>query len=45
MNTELIYDGLNSRYLKKDTLVVVNLISNSRPDQIKLVGRLVLDLA
>ncbi len=32
-------------FVKKETLLLINLVSNSRPDQVKLVGRLVIDLA
>ncbi len=31
--------------MRKDSIVKVNLVSASRPDQVKLVGQLTLDLA
>lgn len=43
--TQMIYHRQQQKYLKKETLIHLNLISNSRPDQIKLVGRVVLDLS
>ncbi len=41
----MIYHRGQRQYLKKESLIHLNLISNSRPDQIKLVGRVVIDLA
>ena len=41
----ILYDKVNKKYLKKESLLMINLISKSRPDQIKLVGRVVVDLA
>ena len=44
-STEMIYHRIQKQYLKKQSLIHLNLISNSRPDQIKLVGRVIIDLA
>lgn len=41
----ILYDKANKKYLKKESLLMINLISKSRPDQIKLVGRVAIDLA
>ena len=43
--TEMIFHKGEQKYLKKESLLNLNLISNSRPDQIKLVGRVILDLS
>jgi hypothetical protein len=43
--TEMIYHRVQNKYLKKESLIHLNLISNSRPDQIKLVGRVLIDLS
>ena len=45
MRTEIAFDRVNHRFLKKETQVQLNLISKSRPDQSKLVGRVTIDLA
>lgn len=44
-STEMLWDKREKTYLKKDSIVKVNLVSASRPDQIKLVGQLNFDLA
>ena len=41
----MIYHKDKKIYLKKESLVHLNLISNSRPDQVKLVGRISVDLS
>jgi hypothetical protein len=43
--TEMLFHRAQRQYLKKESLIHLNLISNSRPDQIKLVGRVVVDLS
>lgn len=43
--TEMLYHRAQKQYLKKESLIHLNLISHSRPDQVKLVGRVVVDLA
>jgi hypothetical protein len=40
----MIHDCKNQRYAKKEAIVTVNLISNSRPNEAKMVGRVVFDL-
>jgi hypothetical protein len=45
MRTEVAFDRATRRFLKKETQVQLNLISKSRPDQSKLVGRVTVDLA
>lgn len=42
--TELLWDRKERGYLKKDSLLKVNLVSASRPDQVKLVGQVNIDL-
>lgn len=44
MTTEMIRDP-SGRYFKKETQLNLNLVSRSRQDQVKLVGRVTLDLA
>lgn len=41
----MLYDEDQNWYSKKDSLILLNLISKSKPDQVKLVGRIHLDLA
>lgn len=41
----LIYERNKQIFLKKETQLQLNLISKSRPDQPKLVGRVTIDLA
>jgi hypothetical protein len=41
----LVYERTKQVFLKKETQVQLNLISKSRPEQPKLVGRVTLDLA
>lgn len=41
----MLYDKISGQYLKKESLLMINLISKSRPDQVKLVGRVAVDLA
>lgn len=43
--TEVLHDEKANWASKKDTLFMVNLTSNSKPDQVKLVGRIIIDLA
>lgn len=45
MRTEIAFDRTKRIFLKKETQVQLNLISKSRPDQSKLVGRVTIDLA
>jgi hypothetical protein len=45
MKTEVAYDRSKKIFLKKETQVQLNLISKSRPDQSKLVGRVTIDLS
>ena len=41
----MIYNHSTSEYSKKETLIELYLVSKSRPDQNKLVGRVNVDLA
>jgi len=41
----MIFDNSTNRYFKKETMLNLNLISKSRQDQIKLIGRVTIDLA
>lgn len=41
----MFFDKGTKQFLKKETLLNLNLISKSRQDQVKLVGRVTLDLA
>jgi hypothetical protein len=41
----MLYDNCDKFFYKKDTLLMVNLVSKSRPDQVKLVGRVNIDLS
>ena len=43
--TDLLYNTQTHQYLKKDSLLMLNLMSKKRPDQQKLVGRITVDLA
>jgi acid phosphatase class B len=43
--TEMIFHRGQGQYLKKESLIHLNLISSSRPDEVKLVGRVVIDLS
>lgn len=43
--TEMIFHRGQDQYLKKESLIHLNLISSSRPDEVKLVGRVVIDLS
>ena len=45
LTTEVLYDNKKMEFLKKDTVVELYLVSKSRPDQNKLVGRVTIDLA
>ena len=45
LQTEMLFDNNKQQFFKKDTLLNVNLVSKARPDQIKLVGRVALDLS
>lgn len=41
----MVFDNTGNKFCKKETLLTVNLVSKSRPDQVKLVGRVSIDLA
>lgn len=41
----MLYDTLQKVYYKKEIMLMVNLLSKSRPDQVKLVGRVMINLA
>jgi hypothetical protein len=41
----MIFDSASGRFLRKETLLNLNLISKSRQDQVKLIGRVAIDLA
>lgn len=41
----MLYDNSEKYFYKKETIVMINLISKSRPDQVKLVGRITIDLS
>lgn len=41
----MIYNTKKREYYSKETFLVLNLVSKSRPDQVKLVGRVSIDLA
>lgn len=41
----MIFNNKSTEYTKKETLVELYLVSKSRPDQNKLVGRVTIDLA
>lgn len=45
MRTEVGWDRSKKSFMKKETQVQLNLVSKSRPDQVKLVGRVTIDLA
>ena len=45
LTTYLCYDTSVQSYNKKEANVLVNLVSNSRPNEPKLVGRVTVDLA
>ncbi len=40
----MILNKLTKAYLKKEVYLVVNLISDSRQDQVKLVGKVAINL-
>ena len=44
MTVHLVYDTKLNKYRKKEAIVLVNLLSNSRPNDPKLVGRVTFDL-
>jgi len=41
----MLYNLKLQHYRKKDSIILVNLLSNSRPNDPKLVGRVEIDLA
>jgi hypothetical protein len=41
----MIYDLKHQNYRRKEAIILVNLLSNSRPNDPKLVGRVEVDLA
>ena len=41
----MIYDLKQLTYKKKESIILVNLLSNARPNDPKLVGRVEIDLA
>ena len=41
----MVYNTKKKEYYSKETFLVLNLVSKSRPDQVKLVGRISVDLA
>ena len=43
--TYLLYDKNNAKYLRKETSLCLLLVSTRKPDEEKLVGRVVVDLA
>ena len=43
--TYLLYDKTTSSYLRKETSLCLMLVSARKPDEEKLVGRVVVDLA
>ena len=45
LTTNMICDSRSQNYLKKESIIMVNLVSNSRPNDPKLVGRVVVDLS
>ena len=45
MSSELLFDKQTKMYIQKDSVVNLNLVSKARKDQIKLVGKVGLDLA
>ena len=45
LRTEIIHDTSTQQFERKDIHVQLNLVSKSRPDEAKLVGRCTLDLA
>ena len=45
MKTEVGYDKVSKQFLKRETQLQLNLISKSKTDQPKLVGRTTIDLA
>jgi hypothetical protein len=45
LTTEMVMDRASGRFLKKDTLLNLNLVSKARQDQVKLIGRVAIDLA
>lgn len=45
LNVLMVYDLKQGRYKKKEAALLVSLLSNSRPNDPKLVGRVTLDLS
>lgn len=41
----MIFDNNAGKFFKKETVLNLNLISKSRQDQVKLIGRVTIDLA
>lgn len=41
----MVYDNPTKQFIKKDTVLNLNLISKARQDQVKLIGRVNIDLA
>lgn len=41
----MLYDNNLKKFFKKETHLIINLVSKSRPDQVKLVGRVSVDLS
>ena len=41
----MVLDRATGKFLKKETLLNLNLISKARQDQVKLIGRVAIDLA
>ena len=41
----MVYNTKSHQYYSKETFLLLNLVSKSRPDQVKLVGRISVDLA
>jgi hypothetical protein len=44
LQLEMLYDHAKLEFLKRETIIELYLISKSRPDQNKLVGRVNIDL-
>lgn len=45
LNVLMVYDLKQEKYKKKEAVILVSLLSNSRPNDPKLVGRVTLDLS
>jgi hypothetical protein len=41
----MVFNAKKREYYSKETFLLLNLVSKSRPDQVKLVGRVSVDLA